>query len=65
MTSNAIENDEQLKRHRQVFLSLSEMMAILILFHMSHYRAFKTFYLQHVKKYFHHDFQIWSVICEC
>ncbi len=35
-----------LKRHRQVSLSLSEVMTLLILFHMSHYRDFNTFYLQ-------------------
>ncbi|CBJ81115.1 transposase (fragment) [Xenorhabdus bovienii str. Jollieti] len=27
------------------------MMTLLILFHMSHYRDFKTFYIQHVKHY--------------
>ncbi len=37
-------------------LSLSEVMTILILFHMSHYRDFKTFYSQHVKHYLQADF---------
>ncbi len=44
-----------LKRYRQASLSLSEVMTILILFHMSYYRDFKTFYLQHVRKYLHQD----------
>nr|WP_232832492.1 hypothetical protein [Photorhabdus sp. CRCIA-P01] len=38
-----------LKRRRDASLSLGEVMTILILFHMSHYRDFKTFYIQHVK----------------
>nr|WP_240002054.1 transposase [Photorhabdus bodei] len=44
-----------LKRYRQASLSLSEVMTILILFHMSHHRDFKTFYLQYVRKYLHQD----------
>jgi len=39
-------------------MSLSEIMAIVILFHLSHYRQFKWFYIQHVqahlKSYFPH-----------
>ncbi len=45
-----------LKRRREASLSLSEVMTILILFHMSHYRDFKTFYIQHVKHYLQADF---------
>nr|WP_240042351.1 IS982 family transposase [Photorhabdus khanii] len=45
-----------LKRRRDASLSLSEVMTILILFHMSHYRDFKTFYIQHVKHYLQADF---------
>ncbi|WP_445494444.1 IS982 family transposase [Photorhabdus sp. SF281] len=44
------------KRHREASLSLSEVMMILILFHMSHYRDFKTFYIEHVKQYLTADF---------
>ncbi|WP_099112041.1 IS982 family transposase, partial [Xenorhabdus sp. KJ12.1] len=44
------------KRHREASLALSEIMMILILFHMSHYRDFKTFYNEHVKQYLIHDF---------
>ncbi|MDE9558043.1 IS982 family transposase [Xenorhabdus bovienii] len=44
------------KRHREASLSLSEVMMILILFHMSHYRDFKTFYNKHVKQYLIDDF---------
>ncbi len=31
-------------------------MTILILFHLSHYRDFKNFYLEHIWRYHHHDF---------
>ncbi|EQC00108.1 transposase IS982 [Photorhabdus temperata subsp. temperata M1021] len=34
----------------------SEIMTILILFHLSHYRDFKNFYLEHIWKYHHNDF---------
>uniref|UniRef100_UPI00244BC6AA transposase n=1 Tax=Xenorhabdus miraniensis TaxID=351674 RepID=UPI00244BC6AA len=44
------------QRHREASLSLSEVMVILILFHMSHYRDFKTFYNEHVKQYLITDF---------
>ncbi|OWO82072.1 hypothetical protein B5C26_10730 [Photorhabdus luminescens] len=44
------------KRHRKASLSLSEVMALLILLHISHYRDFKTFYIQHVKHYLKADF---------
>ncbi|KLU14299.1 MULTISPECIES: IS982 family transposase [Xenorhabdus] len=50
-----IENN-QLKRHRATSLSLSEIMTILILFHMSHYRHFKAFYTEHVQQYLNADF---------
>lgn len=33
------------KRHRICRLTLSEVMTILVLFHLSHYRTFKDFYL--------------------
>jgi len=33
------------KRQRKTELSESEMMTIMILFHLSHYRTFKDFYL--------------------
>ncbi|WP_338885244.1 hypothetical protein [Xenorhabdus sp. TH1] len=41
--------NELRKRHRDASLFLSEVMMILILFPMSHYRDFKTFYIEHVK----------------
>jgi hypothetical protein len=41
------------QRQRRCRLSLSEIMAILILFHMSHYRTFKYFYLNCVLKDLH------------
>ncbi len=33
------------QRHRPCALSLSEIMTLMILFHLSHYRTFKDFYL--------------------
>ncbi len=44
------------KRRREASLSLSEVMTLLILFHMSRYRDFKTFYIQHIKHYLQADF---------
>ncbi|SFU59769.1 IS982 family transposase [Xenorhabdus koppenhoeferi] len=43
-------------RLRQGHMYHSEIMTILILFHMSHYRNFKHFYLDHIWKYHHDDF---------
>jgi hypothetical protein len=37
------------KRHRERSLSISEVMTILIHFHQSHYRNFKTYYCEHVQ----------------
>ncbi len=50
-----IENN-RLKRHRAASLSLSEIMTLLILFHMSHYRHFNAFYIEHVQQYLKADF---------
>ncbi|MQL47790.1 IS982 family transposase [Photorhabdus khanii] len=50
-----IENN-LLKRHCTASLSLSEIMTFLILFHMSHYRHFKAFYIEHVQQYLKADF---------
>ncbi len=43
-------------RRRQGYMYPYEIMAILILFHLSHYRDFKHFYLEHIWKYHHNDF---------
>jgi hypothetical protein len=43
-------------RNRQLSMALSEIMTINILFHMSHYRNFKHFYIDHVCKYLSADF---------
>ncbi|MDC9616079.1 IS982 family transposase [Xenorhabdus khoisanae] len=43
-------------RRRQGHMYPSEIMTILILFHLSHYRDFKNFYLEHIWKYHHKDF---------
>ena len=39
------------RRHKPGALSLSEAMTILVLFHASGYRDFKTFYTRHVKRH--------------
>ena len=41
-------NDSKKHRNRECRLSLSEIMTILILFHLSSYRNFKHFYLLHI-----------------
>ena len=37
------------KRNRQSKMSISEIMTIMVLFHLSHYRTFKDFYFQCVQ----------------
>jgi hypothetical protein len=44
------------RRRRQRQLDLSEIMTILILFHQSHYRDFKAFYIQHVLAHLRSEF---------
>ncbi|RAW90839.1 MULTISPECIES: IS982 family transposase [unclassified Photorhabdus] len=48
--------NNQLKRHRATSLSLSEVITILILFHMSHYRHFKGFYTEYVQPFLTAEF---------
>ena len=43
-------------RNRKRSMSLSEIMTILIAFHQSHYRNFKSYYQQHVGEYWHLEF---------
>lgn len=43
-------------RGRKASLSMSEVMTILIYFHQSHYRDFKTFYLNHVCQHMRSEF---------
>ncbi len=38
-------------------MALSEIMTILIMYHLSGYRTFKWYYLHHVMKYQKQDFQ--------
>ena len=45
-----------LRRRRAGKLSPSEIMAILIHFHQSHYRDFKFYYTQHVQVILRHEF---------
>ncbi len=42
--------------HRQRHMSASEIMTIVIAFHMSHYRDFKNFYFGLVRRYHQQDF---------
>ena len=49
-------SDAKAKRHKPSALALSEVMTILVLFHSSGYRDFKTFYTQHVTKHYAGDF---------
>jgi hypothetical protein len=44
------------RRHRPSSLALSEVMTIIVLFHQSGYRNFKTFYTEHVCKHLASDF---------
>jgi transposase len=44
------------KRGPKCGLTASEIMTILIYFHMSHYRNFKHFYLEHVQRYLRPEF---------
>jgi Transposase DDE domain len=44
------------KRHRTSSLALSEVMAILVLFHGLHYRTFKHFYLHYVRTHLRTEF---------
>ncbi len=39
------------KRRRQGRMSTSEIMTVMILFHCSHYRDFKNFYLGYAQRY--------------
>jgi Transposase DDE domain len=45
---NALANP-QAQRRRAYRMSLSEIMTILVLFHLSHYRTFKDFYTHHLQ----------------
>lgn len=60
------------RRQRSRSLCLSEIMTILIAFHQSHYRNFKSYYLQHVCQYWqsafpklvsYHRFVEWTPSC--
>src|SRR5260221_2104520 len=44
------------RRERQGKLNLSEVMTIIIHFHQSHYRDFKTYYTEHVQVYLREEF---------
>lgn len=44
------------RRNRKGVMSESEIMTILVLFHFSHCRDLKHFYLHEICIYLHHDF---------
>ncbi len=50
-----LENSER-KRNRQSRMSPSEIMTIIIAFHMPHQRDFKNFYLGVIRRYYKSDF---------
>ena len=43
-------------RHKACRMAASELMTIMILFHLSHYRTFKDFYVQCVQAHMKSDF---------
>ncbi len=45
-----------IKRNRSCRMGLSEIMTLVILFHQSHYRDFKTYYTQYVMRYYREAF---------
>jgi hypothetical protein len=45
-----------IQRRRERSLALSEVMTILIHFHQSHYRNFKTYYCEYVWPHLHQEF---------
>lgn len=44
------------KRQRKGQMQMSEIMTILIFFHMSHYRDFKNFYLGYMHQFYRKEF---------
>lgn len=51
----ALQNPQK-KRNRPHTMTLSEVMTILVLFHLSHYRTFKDFYLHTVQGVLNKEF---------
>lgn len=49
-------SDGSIKRVRNVNLSLGEVMTIIIHFHQSRFRNFKSYYLEHVCKHLRSEF---------
>lgn len=57
LNQNAIQCDNSLKkRNRKSKMSDSEVITIMILFHLKGYRCLKHFYINHVKQYMQSDF---------
>jgi hypothetical protein len=57
LNENAVESDNSIKRrNRKSKMSDSEIITIMILFHLKGYRCLKHFYINHVKNHMQSDF---------
>jgi len=57
LNENAIESDNSVKRrNRKSKMSDSEVITIMVLFHLKGYRCLKHFYINHVKQYMQSEF---------
>jgi len=57
LNQNAIQSDHTIKkRNRKSRMSDSEVIAIMVLFHLKGYRSLKHFYINHVKEHMRSDF---------
>lgn len=57
LNENAVESDNSIKRrHRKCKMSDSEVITIMVLFHLKGYRCLKHFYINHVKTHMQCEF---------
>lgn len=57
LNENAIEDDNSIKRrNRKSRMSDSEVITIMVLFHLKGYRCLKHFYINHVKNHMRSEF---------
>ena len=57
LNENSIESNNTVKkRHRKCKMSDSEVITIMVLFHLKGYRCLKHFYINHVKQYMQSEF---------
>ena len=57
-------SDGSIKRDRSTELSLSEIMTIVVMFHISGYRTFKHYYIDYVSKHLKNAFPNLATIGE-